>query len=83
MLLPLTTLAEGLEAAHRILQSVRALQLNDDTGQAYRITTSLGVGAFRQNDRSLRDMLDRADQALYLAKHRGRDQIASLETPGD
>ena len=83
VLLPLTTLAEGLEAAHRILQSVRALQLNDDTGQAYRITTSLGVGAFRQNDRSLRDMLDRADQALYLAKHRGRDQIASLETPGD
>ena len=83
VLLPLTTLAEGLEAAHRILQSVRALQLNDDTGQAYRITTSLGVGAFRQSDRSLRDMLDRADQALYLAKHRGRDQIASLETPGD
>ncbi len=83
VLLPLTTLAEGLEAAHRILQSVRALQLSDDTGQAYRITTSLGVGAFRQSDRSLRDMLDRADQALYLAKHRGRDQIASLETPGD
>ena len=83
VLLPLTTLAEGLEAAHRILQSVRALQLSDDTGQAYRITTSLGVGAFRQSDRSLRDMLDRADQALYLAKHRGRDQIASLETPSD
>lgn len=83
VLLPLTTLAEGLEAAHRILQSVRSLQLSDDTGQAYRITTSLGVGAFRQSDRSLRDMLDRADQALYLAKHRGRDQIASLETPGD
>lgn len=83
VLLPLTTLAEGLEAAHRILQSVRALQLSDDTGQAYRITASLGVGAFRQSDRSLRDMLDRADQALYLAKHRGRDQIASLETPGD
>jgi len=83
VLLPLTTLAEGLEAANRILQSVRALQLSDDTGQAYRITASLGVGAFRQSDRSLRDMLDRADQALYLAKHRGRDQIASLETPGD
>lgn len=83
VLLPLTTLTEGLEAAHRILQSVRSLQLSDDTGQAYRITTSLGVGAFRQSDRSLRDMLDRADQALYLAKHRGRDQIASLETPGD
>lgn len=83
VLLPLTTLAEGLEAAARILHSVRALELTDDTGQAYRITTSLGVGAFRQSDRSLRDMLDRADQALYLAKRRGRDQIASLDTVGD
>ena len=82
VLLPLTTLAEGLEAAARILHSVRALELTDDTGQAYRITTSLGVGAFRQSDRSLRDMLDRADQALYLAKRRGRDQIASLDTVG-
>ncbi|GDY37803.1 sensor domain-containing diguanylate cyclase [Acidovorax sp. NB1] len=83
VLLPLTTLTEGLEAAARILHSVRALELTDDTGQAYRITTSLGVGAFRQSDRSLRDMLDRADQALYLAKRRGRDQIASLDTVGD
>lgn len=83
VLLPLTTLAEGLEAAARILHSVRALELTDDTGQSYRITTSLGVGAFRQSDRSLRDMLDRADQALYLAKRRGRDQIASLDTVGD
>lgn len=83
VLLPVTTLAEGLEAATRILHSVRALQLSNDTDQAYRITTSLGLGAFRQSDRSLRDMLDRADKALYLAKRRGRDQIASLEIPGD
>ncbi|MBT9514461.1 MAG: diguanylate cyclase [Acidovorax sp.] len=80
VLLPLTTLAEGMEAATRILDSVRALQLADDAGHTYSITTSLGLGAFRQSDRSLRDMLDRADQALYLAKHRGRNQIASLET---
>ncbi|RQO82415.1 sensor domain-containing diguanylate cyclase [Acidovorax sp. FJL06] len=83
VLLPLTTLAEGLEAATRILHSVRALQLSDDAGHAYGITTSLGVGTFRQSDRSLRDMLDRADQSLYLAKRRGRNQIASLETSGE
>lgn len=47
------------------------------------MTTSLGVSTFRQSDRSLRDMLDRADQALYLAKHRGRNQVASLETLGE
>jgi len=79
VLLPLTALAEGVEVAARILQGVRALQLADEAGHAYRITASLGVGAFRQSDRSLRDVLDRADQALYLAKRRGRDQIAGHE----
>ena len=79
VLLPLTALAEGVEVATRILQGVRALQLADEAGHGYRITASLGVGAFRQSDRSLRDLLDRADQALYQAKRRGRDQIAGHE----
>lgn len=83
VLLPVTTLAEGLEVATRMLHSIRALELTDDAGHSYRVTTSLGVSNFRQSDRSLRDMLDRADQALYLAKHRGRNQVASLETLGD
>ena len=79
VLLPDTALAEGMEVATRIMNSIRALQLTDDTGHTYTITASLGMSAFRQSDRSLRDMLDRADQALYLAKHRGRNQVASLE----
>lgn len=79
VLLPLTALAEGMEVATRILHSIRALQLADGAGTAYRITTSVGLSACRQGDRSLRDMLDRADQALYLAKHGGRNQLASLE----
>ena len=83
VLLPVTTLAEGLEVATRMLHSIRALELTDDAGHSYRVTTSLGVSNFRQSDRSLRDMLDRADQALYLAKHRGRNQVASLETLGE
>jgi diguanylate cyclase (GGDEF)-like protein/PAS domain S-box-containing protein len=82
VLLPLTTINEGLEVAERILASIRAVQLADDTGQPYGITASMGLGAFRQTDRSLRDALDRADQALYLAKHRGRNQVASLEQTG-
>ncbi|WP_298211576.1 sensor domain-containing diguanylate cyclase [Acidovorax sp.] len=83
VLLPLTAGTEGMEVALRILHSVRSLQLSDAMGYTYNITTSLGVGSFRQSDRSLRDMLDRADQALYLAKRRGRNQIASLDTATD
>ena len=78
LLLPLTTPTEGAEVAARILDAIRALDLTDSSGQNYRFTTSMGLGALHPQDRSLRDLLDRADQALYLAKRRGRDQVAML-----
>ena len=83
VLLPATSLDEGRQVALRILHSVRALQLHDEAGNAYHVTASLGLSTFRGTDRSLRDMLDRADQALYQAKHHGRNQIASQEPCSD
>jgi diguanylate cyclase (GGDEF)-like protein len=80
LLLPLTTPSEGADVAARILDAIRALELTDSTGQSYRITTSMGLSAHHPSDRNLRELLDRADQALYLAKRRGRDQIAMLGT---
>ncbi|WP_422846253.1 sensor domain-containing diguanylate cyclase [Acidovorax sp. M2(2025)] len=82
VLLPLTTLDEGLDVARRILDSLRALQLHGDAGQAYTLTASLGLSTFDARDRSVRDLLDRADQALYRAKHQGRNQIAVQEPAG-
>jgi diguanylate cyclase len=38
------------------------------------ITASIGATLFRQGD-SITSALERADQALYRAKHEGRDQI--------
>jgi diguanylate cyclase (GGDEF)-like protein len=61
------------------MDSIRSLQITGDAGQQYSITTSLGIGTSRQTDSSLRDLFDRTDQALYAAKHRGRNQIASLD----
>ena len=40
------------------------------------------MGTISPHDRSLRDVLDRADQALYLAKNRGRNQIAIAPVDG-
>lgn len=80
VLLPLTSMDEGMEVARRILESVRALELRDETGQAYALTASLGISTFHTADRSVRDLLDRADQALYRAKHQGRNQIAVQAT---
>ena len=43
----------------------------------------MGLGTLRPGDRSLHDLLDHADQALYLAKRRGRNQLAVLDAGND
>ena len=70
----------------RLLGCVRTLELaGSDAGGShrYRITASMGLGTLRGSDRSLRDLLDRADQALYQAKREGRDRIALADADLD
>ena len=83
LLLPHTTPAEGADIANRILEAIRALELTDSNGRPYGVTTSMGLGTLSPGDRSLHDLLDRADQALYLAKRRGRNQLAVLDAGND
>ena len=83
LLLPHTLPAEGADIATRILEAIRALELTDSNGQHYGVTTSMGLGTLSPGDRSLHDLLDRADQALYLAKRRGRNQLAVLDAGND
>lgn len=83
LLLPHTLPAEGADIANRILEAIRALELTDSNGQHYGVTTSMGLGTLSPGDRSLHDLLDRADQALYLAKRRGRNQLAVLDAGND
>ena len=82
VLLPLTAHDQAVEIATLIMHGVACTPLTDETGRPYRITVSVGVGTISPHDRSLRDVLDRADQALYLAKNRGRNQIAIAPVDG-
>ena len=49
--------------------------------QPVQVTTSIGLACQLPTDRSLRDLLDRADQALYQAKNNGRNQVGLMEQP--
>lgn len=49
------------------------------SGSDYHLRISGGVTALAARDRSFADLFYRADQALYLAKGNGRDQIALLQ----
>ncbi len=53
------------------------LKRKNSTDELGEITASFGVSTYRGEDNSVNDFIDRADQALYLAKQSGRNQVKS------
>lgn len=73
LILPNTPLAGAVIAAERLRAIVNnSLFLYD--AQELRVTLSMGVASARTGDSS-ELLLGRADQALYLAKEKGRNQV--------
>ncbi|TNF38778.1 MAG: GGDEF domain-containing protein [Gammaproteobacteria bacterium] len=63
----------ALEVAQRILQSVDNVSI-DYMGQTLTVTVSIGLACLKPGD-SGKSIFDRADKALYKAKHDGRNQV--------
>jgi diguanylate cyclase (GGDEF)-like protein len=86
VLLPETDLEGGRAVAERILGALRALEHRDEGGETFIVTASLGVAALARLDEPARDLIARADAALYAAKDDGRDRVAvaagRAATPG-
>ena len=76
VILPQTDLKGAEAVAEQIRQSVSAGSLKDKTNKkSYgRVTISVGMAQFAEDDLP-NALVSRADQALYLAKERGRDRI--------
>ena len=70
VILPETTGLEGAFVAEKIRKSVEKNVFNNEI----RITVSIGVSESKENDTS-ELIIERADQALYLAKNDGRNQV--------
>jgi diguanylate cyclase (GGDEF)-like protein len=74
VLLPRTHLTGALTVAERVRRELRALRLGPDG--ALRVTASLGVSSFpHRSVLTPEQLLLTADEALYRAKHEGRDRI--------
>lgn len=72
----------GLQLAERIRESISALALDCGGEEAVRPTISMGLAVF-PGDGAEKDLLvERADQALYRAKKRGRNRTV-LWLPAD
>ena len=74
VLLPGCTLARALTIAESVRTSINASSI-EAQGRQWQVTASIGVSHFRQGDKTIDDVLNRADTASYRAKQRGRNKV--------
>ena len=69
----------NLETGTKRAEEIRSLIENMESefeGNSIHITVSIGVAEYPSSSKSIRDVMRKADQALYRAKFKGRNQIA-------
>lgn len=73
ILLPETTTAQALLTAERLRQDCEANEVGTSQGPIA-ITISLGVSELNKSCKTLEELVDRADQALFESKRTGRNK---------
>ena len=83
IILPETNLQAGVKVGDYLRKAVAGKDVvNRNTGDKLgRITLSGGVAQYLPGEK-VEDLIERADAALYTAKHNGRNQIAAAPAPG-
>lgn len=77
VLLPETDAPGALHAAERVLAAVSSASVPGPTGPV-RFTASIGASGIAPDDADFGTLLQRADRALYAAKHAGRNRVTAL-----
>ena len=77
LVLPRTNIEQARLCAERIRRMTEELAF-PDFDRSFSITSSFGIAQYRPGE-DLKDMLSRADTALYKAKHAGRNRVESAE----
>jgi diguanylate cyclase (GGDEF)-like protein len=75
IILPETTEAEAYAVAQRIRAAIETEQFNFDAAHTEPITISIGVAVFGQDASTRKQLVQRADAALYVAKGQGRNKV--------
>ena len=75
VLLPGTPLDGALVLAERLRAVAAGLEIKEEGEEAVSFTVSLGVSTYRPGEDTVEALVDRADGALYQAKHKGRNKV--------
>jgi diguanylate cyclase (GGDEF)-like protein len=75
IMLPETSSTRAFEVANRLCQAVAMAEISlEDSAAPLHFTTSIGVASLAEADHHIDQILNRADNALYKAKHAGRNR---------
>ncbi|QZA80500.1 GGDEF domain-containing protein [Deefgea piscis] len=75
VLLPETTLEQAKIVAEKIRSAIANSTFSLTDNPQLTVTVSIGISSLLPHDQSLDDLLSRADNAMYLAKDKGRNCI--------
>ena len=75
VLMPATALDQALAVAERLRDTLGHTAVTLADGQQIHFTVSMGVTAWQPADADIDATLHRADEALYRAKHAGRNRV--------
>jgi diguanylate cyclase (GGDEF)-like protein len=81
MVLADTPIEAGLSMAEQLRRDISQLTVELSQGQTLQVTVSLGVVAAHLSSDDLPMLLQRADEAMYRAKARGRNRVLAASEP--
>ncbi len=76
VLLPDTNKEEALRGAERIRKEIEKLILKTTKGRQLKVTISIGVASSGNSNISPKELIERADKALYHSKETGRNKVS-------
>jgi diguanylate cyclase (GGDEF)-like protein len=74
VVLPETDGNKAEKSAERVRKAVKESMTHYENN-TLKVTVSIGVAVIKRSDNNENELLNRADDALYLAKEKGRDQV--------
>ena len=77
MLLPETEIAEAEKVAERLRQRIQDDSFEEERSISCPLRVSIGVSEHKSDKESLATLMNRADEALYLAKQKGRNRVVT------
>ena len=75
ILLPETDSQTAMQVAERLRASIEEAPIKVSS-QELNVTVSIGISRKDENTLELETLIARADQAMYIAKHKGRNRVA-------